>query len=282
MITTLTPLRNLILASCFNARQSLKAEEIFISVPLKHRAVGLFSFARTVLDLEAEGYLKSEPPDEGQFFTKSAITKKGIQYVLSALLMGEIPEDALPDLPLAVVDTADAHPPMSVGNGGGDAPNGSSPLEDSCGHGEQGDPATEASVSAVFETPAGMNFAAPVANTSLVTDLHGGSEGELVGNADSLSKSMENGSGSATVGAGSPSIIEALFPEIYATAKRLEDVCECGELAHRTCPCGARTCWNHMYASDGSLADRNQMGFCRDCTEAIQEEQAGIERYGRA
>ncbi len=78
-----------------------------------------------------------------------------------------------------------------------------------------------------------------------------------------------------------PSLMEQLFPEIFGTAKRLADVCQCGELAHRTCPCGARTCHNHFYDGDGNLARRDHNGFCGECVDLIREEAAGIERYGR-
>ena len=77
-------------------------------------------------------------------------------------------------------------------------------------------------------------------------------------------------------------VMEQLFPEIFYTAKRLDDVCHCGELAHRTCPCGARTCHNHFYDGDGNLARRDHAGFCAECVDLIREEAAGIERYGRA
>jgi hypothetical protein len=82
-------------------------------------------------------------------------------------------------------------------------------------------------------------------------------------------------------GEDSPSVMEQLFPEIFGAAKRLEDVCHCGELAHRTCPCGARTCHNHFYDGEGNLARRDEQGFCGECVDLIREEAAGIERFGR-
>ena len=85
----------------------------------------------------------------------------------------------------------------------------------------------------------------------------------------------------------SASVMERLFPEIFGAAKRpraaeqSEDICHCGELAQRTCPCGARTCHNHFYDGEGNLARGDEQGFCAECVDLIREEAAGIERCGR-
>jgi hypothetical protein len=78
-----------------------------------------------------------------------------------------------------------------------------------------------------------------------------------------------------------PSLMEQFFPEIFDPAKPLEDACQCGEPAQRTCACGAQICANHFYDGDGNPARRDQSGFCGECVDLIREEAAGIERHGK-
>jgi hypothetical protein len=318
-VAALSTLHNLVLAEVFCAQpETLTVTELFQRTHGQFTASGLLDFTRAVVRLEEDGLLapvsprapgegragndgtrRVEPltkqvaaeggwaplaiggsasqPRDGADLTscgapqqrrerciKSAITPKGELYLFSQLLLGLLPDEALGKLaksgiadgpaPLveptsgpAVDHTLRHAPAESEGNSGDAAPKLTSPL------------------SAYFL--AGNGKLTPHGDTS--------APAPETARADTQSESANLSTEYL------PSLMEQLFPEIFGTATRLEDVCHCGELAHRTCPCGARTCHNHFYDGEGNLARRDHAGFCTECVDLIREEAAGIARYGR-